>query len=337
MIDLFEYCKNAVLETVAGKKTIRANKIIFRCPFCGDSAKHRNKRRGYLYKNDTYPSYFCFKCSVSYSTYKFLSELLNKTVGEVKKDIAKEYSHLGKKSLLSILSQSPETPGNTPHESVRSTIDKVELLDSWEDLSTNSIAEEYIKKRRVLEAPYCPKNWKLYFDIKTKRLVIPWIRKHKVKYWQARSLNKTDDAKYLFPKDTEKDLFGLDEIDSSFPYIFLLEGAFDSMFVKNGIAIGGLDLTEYQKGLLEHLEDYYEFIYFTDNPWNDEASKKNIFKLIKINPKAKFFCWDKNCEGKDVNDMVLLLNDLNKYTDENYLKSKILSGPQLKLKLLYNR
>ena len=51
--------------------------------------------------------------------------------------------------------------------------------------------------------------------------------------------------KYIFPKDMKKLMYGIDNIDISFPYIFLFEGVFDSVFVKNGIATGTKAVTAY--------------------------------------------------------------------------------------------
>ena len=344
MIDLYEYCKDKVLENVMGPKTIRANKIIFRCPFCGDSASRKNRRRGYLYKNvsTNYPSFHCFRCKMTLSTYKFLAGLEGKTIGEVKKEIAKEYMYLGKKSLISFLSKKPQE-GEVPSLSgeieelpTEQDTPKIQLKNTWVDLSNNKLGYDYIKNRKIFEAPYKPENWTPYYDTKTKRIVIPWIRNYEIKYWQARSLNKKDDAKYLFPKDTQKDLFGLDNLDPSFPYIFFLEGVFDAIFVKNGVAIGGLELTKHQLELLDSYKDFYQFIYLPDNPWNDKAAKDNISKMLKNDLSIRFFEWDRGNKAKDINEDVLLSKNLDKYNRE-YLEKRIISGPQLKAKLIFNR
>lgn len=51
--------------------------------------------------------------------------------------------------------------------------------------------------------------------------------------------------KYIFPKDKKKLVAGLDNIDVSFPYIILLEGFYDSVFVKNGVCVGTKAVTDY--------------------------------------------------------------------------------------------
>lgn len=51
--------------------------------------------------------------------------------------------------------------------------------------------------------------------------------------------------KYIFPKDSKKLVFGLDNIDVSWPYVICFEGVYDSLFVKNGIATGTKSLSDY--------------------------------------------------------------------------------------------
>ena len=75
------------LPKFAKKKNLLYN---FRCPYCGDSKKHRNKARGYLfgYKN-TY-TFKCHNCGVSKSFTKFLKDfdtvLYNQFVMEMYQD-----------------------------------------------------------------------------------------------------------------------------------------------------------------------------------------------------------------------------------------------------------
>ena len=47
----------------------------FRCVFCGDSQKDKNKTRGYLYVHKDRISYKCHNCNLSTSLYKLLNHL----------------------------------------------------------------------------------------------------------------------------------------------------------------------------------------------------------------------------------------------------------------------
>ena len=82
----------------------------------------------------------------------------------------------------------------------------------------------------------------MYYDKVKNRLVIPWTKE----YYQERALTKQqekEEGKYLFPPNVDKPIYGLDTIDTNFKYLFLLEGVFDAIWVKNGLAVGSLILS----------------------------------------------------------------------------------------------
>jgi predicted RNA-binding Zn-ribbon protein involved in translation (DUF1610 family) len=56
-------------------KRVKANLYNFRCPICGDSQKHKNKARGYLYPVKTNTNYKCHNCGASMSFNNFLKEI----------------------------------------------------------------------------------------------------------------------------------------------------------------------------------------------------------------------------------------------------------------------
>ena len=47
----------------------------FRCPYCGDSQKHKNKARGYFYSIKNNTNYKCHNCGASLSFANFLKQL----------------------------------------------------------------------------------------------------------------------------------------------------------------------------------------------------------------------------------------------------------------------
>ena len=56
-------------------KRVKANLYNFRCPICGDSQKHKNKARGYLYPVKTNTNFKCHNCGASMSFNNFLKEI----------------------------------------------------------------------------------------------------------------------------------------------------------------------------------------------------------------------------------------------------------------------
>ena len=56
-------------------KRVKPNLYNFRCPICGDSQKHKNKARGYLYGIKANVNYRCHNCGASMSFSNFLKDI----------------------------------------------------------------------------------------------------------------------------------------------------------------------------------------------------------------------------------------------------------------------
>ena len=56
-------------------KRVKPNLYNFRCPICGDSKKHQNKARGYIYGIKQNVNFRCHNCGASMSLNNFLREL----------------------------------------------------------------------------------------------------------------------------------------------------------------------------------------------------------------------------------------------------------------------
>ena len=56
-------------------KRVKANLYNFRCPICGDSQKHKNKARGYLYQVKSNTNFKCHNCGASSSLNNFLKQI----------------------------------------------------------------------------------------------------------------------------------------------------------------------------------------------------------------------------------------------------------------------
>lgn len=113
----------------------------------------------------------------------------------------------------------------------KETFIEKQLLDNNWSILPQWVQEE-VDKRKIYKSPYIKRNWELFYDKRTNRLVIPWTDE----YYQLRALTKkqeNESGKYLFPPEIEKPIFGLDMLNPDFKYIFLLEGVFDAIFVRN--------------------------------------------------------------------------------------------------------
>ena len=56
-------------------KKVKADLYNFRCPICGDSQKHKNKARGYLYAVKNNVNFRCHNCGAGSSLNNFLKEI----------------------------------------------------------------------------------------------------------------------------------------------------------------------------------------------------------------------------------------------------------------------
>jgi hypothetical protein len=322
-----------IYELVPGQKIKTSKGINFRCPVCGDSSLSKKKKRAWFFPQDGF--YHCYNggCEVHWSALKFLSFLEQKSITEIKKEVL--YDNKNVKNLFDILTEDTKIPEEFQSEPEKVQVkDDFEYPSTWVDLEKNETALRFIQDRKILEAPFIPKNWKLFYDTKYKKIIIPWIRDGKIVSYQYRTLVSNDPNKYMFPVDTHKDIFGFDNIDIDFEYLFLIEGVFDTIWVKNGICIGSTTLSEFQENLLEPYYLSHKIVYMLDNFRVDKTSKKKYEKIVFKDKNALIFNWDKSITSKDVNDYVLQ-EGKNPFADKNYLRSRIISGPKALLELKF--
>ena len=319
LFDLTSYIPDIIFEVVPNVKR-NGNQLQFACPICGDS-KTKRKKRGTYYVREG--SYYCWNggCPANergYSGIQFLCKLLGKTQKEVKQ-ILFERSRVFDKTTNK---QKRNKKQNDAEEldpiadifnekiSKNTCEDKIKIIDDnsfctieqdWVNLPKT--LQKYVDSRKIYQAPYLPKGWQLYYNKKSKRLVIPWGDN----YYQERAVfdNQLDD-KYKFPFNVEKPVFGLDLVDSNIPYIFLIEGLFDSIWVKNGVAIGSLKITKHQIELIKSKYPNHTLIYMPDNQFSDLSSHMVCQKKLKTEPNQLIFIWPKELKQyKDVNESII--------------------------------
>jgi hypothetical protein len=285
----------------------------FTCPFCDDAIKHQ-KRGWYYLDND---SYYCFNAGCVANDglttgFKLISMLKHEQISIIKKDYLMRV-----KDLKSIL-----TKIKLPAKQNVQVKEKLKIPNEWVDLPPN--IQKYIDDRMVQQAPGLKKPMKLFWNSEMNRIVIPYIEHGQITYFQERST--TGGAKYIFPPDIEKQIFGLDNIDKSFGVIYCLEGAFDSIFVKNGIALGGIKITQHQLDKLSTAFFDYDRVYMFDNQNIDPTSYDRIGKLSKTDPRQKVFLWPKELKDKDVNEYVKRTKDVSKFFNVDFLKANTMTA-----------
>jgi transcription elongation factor Elf1 len=345
MIDLYEFAADKVRENIHGRKKFQNNGVQFRCPFCGDSKKSRSKMRGWLMKDKGGGAhYHCYNCQLSLGAFDFVAALEHRDVESVKMEVMREYKRHGFSNsdlLETVFGKDYSTSGSMQSVSnelrVKEIVNDVDIPEDWVDLEESEDASKIVRSRRIMEAPFVPKDWKLYYDKKMSRIAIPWIRGGKMVYHQLRKVYKKQNQKYLFPKETNKDVFGLDGLDPLFQYVFYCEGVFDAVFVKNCVAIGGLTPTKRQLDLIRGKIDHDNLVLFSDNPWMDESSRTSLQKIAKKNARALVWMWNKSDDAKDVNELVLKKNDVRMFADEDFLRKNIVTVTHMNMMLKFNR
>jgi len=291
--ELIEWTKQKINENT-GQIDQGLDSWKIRCPFCGDSKKKLSKKRGNYYLGDGMYKCFNGECQIFCDSFRLVAELEAKDISQVKSEFFK-YEHGGGGSFEYI--ELPDAPIKTVK-----TPDTFVIPSHWIDIEEKP--KQYIDSRMIDRAPNMSSEWKLYYNNISKRIVIPWIENGRIVYYQERALYPDQQPKYLFPKDTSgRPLFGIDNISNDYPWIFYLEGALDSIWVKNGVASGSISLSNTQKDTLSNFIEH-KVVYFPDNPWVDEASLENIRKLSGKQKDLLVWMWPRNFVEKDVNELV---------------------------------
>jgi len=308
-------------------KKIRAGVYNFRCPYCGDSQKHKNKARGYIYQNKADYNFKCHNCGMTRSFTYFLKDRDPPLYDEY---VMERY----KEGLTGKSTVTPEPKFTFPQPKFRKK-DICDELTKISELNTTHRAKKYLINRGIKEDTlsklyYCPnfKEWtnkhkKIFDNTKhdDQRIIIPLRHSDGQLFgYQGRSLDPTSKMRYItvmLDEDAPK-LYGLEKINTQKP-IYILEGPFDSLFVENSIAMCGSDVDIRSFG-------WSDYIWVFDNEPRNREIVSRIEKLI--NRGDKVIIWPSHIQEKDVNEMILA-----KYDICTILESSTYSELTAKLKL----
>ena len=298
-------------------KRVKADLYNFRCPICGDSKKHKNKARGYLYQVKTNTNFKCHNCGASLSFNNFLKQIDTPLHKQYVMEKFKEGFAGGRNFVV----EEPKFEFKQPVFRKKLDLPKA---------SEVKIAKEYLEKRKLDPSKfyftYKFKEWtntqKQTFDTigrDESRIIIPLHDTEKnLIGFQGRSLGPNS-VKYItvmINEDAPK-IYGLDKIDNEKP-IFIIEGPFDATLVQNAVAMCGSDLDIRSFG-------WSDYIYVYDNEPRNREIVNRIAKTIDRGDKVVI--WPTSVEEKDINDMVLGGQNIM-----SVLESNTYSGLQAKVK-----
>ena len=298
-------------------KRVKADLFNFRCPICGDSKKHKNKARGYLYQVKTNTNFKCHNCGASLSFNNFLKQIDTSLHKQYVMEKFKEGFAGGRNFVV----EEPKFEFKKPVFKKKLDLPRADEV---------SIAKEYLEKRKLDPSKfyfaYKFKEWantqKQTFDTigrDESRIIIPLHDTEKnLIGFQGRSLGPNS-VKYItvmINEDAPK-IYGLDQIDNEKP-IFIIEGPFDATLVQNAVAMCGSDLDIRSFG-------WSDYIYVYDNEPRNREIVNRIAKTIDRGDKVVI--WPTSIVEKDINDMVLGGQNIM-----NVLESNTYSGLKAKIK-----
>jgi len=297
-------------------KRVKSNLYNFRCPICGDSQKHKNKARGYIYQVKNNSNFKCHNCGASMSLNNFLKTIDTTLHKQYTLEKFKE-GHTGRNFVA-------EEPTFTFKKPVFKS--KLDLPKASEDPD----AKRYLEKRKLNpEKFYFTDSFKRWTNTKKQtfdtigrdepRIIIPMYNQDKdLIGFQGRSLIPNS-VKYItvMLEDEAPKIYGLDTIDEKLP-VYVVEGPFDSTFVNNSVALCGSD------GDLGYFKGSDTILVYDNEPRNREIVNR-IGKCIDRGEKVVI--WPSGIEEKDINDMVLSGHDVM-----SMIKLNTYSGLEAKVK-----
>ena len=297
-------------------KRVKSDLYNFRCPICGDSQKHKNKARGYIYQVKNNSNFKCHNCGASMSLNNFLKTIDTTLHKQYTLEKFKE-GHTGRNFVA-------EEPTFTFKKPVFKK--KLDLPKASEDPD----ARRYLEKRKLNpEKFYFTDSFKRWTNTKKQtfdtigrdepRIIIPMYNEDKnLIGFQGRSLIPNS-VKYItvMLEDEAPKIYGLDTIDEKLP-VYVVEGPFDSTFVNNSVALCGSD------GDLGYFKGSDTILVYDNEPRNREIVNR-IGKCIDRGEKVVI--WPSGIEEKDINDMVLSGHDVM-----SMIKLNTYSGLEAKVK-----
>ena len=297
-------------------KRVKADLYNCRCPICGDSQKNKTKTRGYLYQIKNNTNYKCHNCGVSLSFNNFLKQIDPMLHKQYSMEKFKE-GFTGKNFVV----EEPKFEFSKPKFTKKLNLPKA---------SEVPVAKEYLEKRKLNpEKFYYAENFKKWVNQQKhtfeninkdeSRIIIPMYDvDDNLIGFQGRSIESSYN-KYItiMLVDDAPKVYGLEKIDSQKP-VYIVEGPFDSTFIKNAIAMCGSDIDIRSFG-------WSDYIWVFDN---EPRNREIINRILKtIDRGDKVVIWPTSIKQKDINDLVIA-----GYDPENMLESNTYSGLEAKVK-----
>jgi len=294
-------------------KQVKNGTYNFRCPYCGDSQKHRNKARGYFFTKKSGLVFKCHNCGVGRSFGNFLKEQAN--------DLYDEYVMERYKAGLTGKGRNVADP---TFEYKKPKFKKKGELQSISELNNEHLAIAYLLGRGIPEKHFSDLYYVDEFctwvntqkptfqNVKKDhpRIIIPFIDTDGEWFgFQGRSLDFDDKLRYItvmLDEDRIK-VYGLNKVNFD-KTVYITEGPIDSLFIDNAIAMAGADV---DWKLIEGKEAV--FVYD-----NEKRSKEIVNRMEKVIDRGyEIVIWPSSLDEKDLNDMFSAGHDVQSLVEFN--------------------
>jgi len=310
-----EFIEQYIYQYVGYVKKKPNGKLIGGCPICHEG-KSWGKKTRFNYNSNREgngKTVVCHNCGYRNTSIGFIADVTGMDFKDIYKE-SQEYDIIPN----TLNDYNVEYDNNTKNVKTLPD-DSINLFDPlqvnfYKDNKIIKLALDYIKTRKLCDSPNKPKTF--YISLKDyihkNRLIIPYYDNGKIVWYQSRKLLDDDSPKYLSKVDSERSLFNIDNIDIDIPYIFIFEGAIDSMFVQNATCVSGITengdftLTNLQKEQFRRFP-FHEKIWVLDSPYKDDAARNKTQQLFGNG--EKIFKWPEKIgkQFKDFNDIIIQL------------------------------
>jgi DNA primase len=285
------------------------------------------KKRGYYYLRNG--SYHCFNCDANCSGMKLLEILSGDDYATLHSEyVRKIYDgrHFG--------SVSSSAFARDEHGSVLSEIKNV-IKPKWKHPLSDR-AKEYLNGRLVLSAPFLKEELFSYYTKKGEEyILIPWKINGTDCYFQLNDFERHNNGglKYIFPKNMDKMIYGLDNVSMDLENIIVMEGVYDTLFVPNAVCIGGKFLTDLQLDILRKRYPRHRICLSFDN---DLPGLKAMAKSLEDKRyNFSYFRWfDDGTKEKDINDFIKRTGNPNEFSDRKFVETHVIDSVMMKMWLL---
>lgn len=268
------------------------------CTICREGNSWGRKRRLYFLVKDNIIC--CHNCGWYSSPADWIRQVSGLSWSEIYKE-TQEYDVLpDQNEQTEQIYQIPDLPQ-----------DSINMFDTHQlrYYETNPIVKrcmDLIVARRLDTAINRPKSLYLSLTDKThkNRLIIPFYTTDgKVSHYQTRKLLDDGTPKYLSKTNNEKTLFNVDKLNDP-DHVFIFEGPIDSFFVRDSVAVAGIQDTGNSSLTSTQQAQLNQFI-LSKRVWvldNDPTGHSKSEKLLQRGESV--FIWPKELRMfKDINDL----------------------------------